>query len=130
MDLIGEDPILNMSDKDFRIFSRNQARPPQYLGAKSDIQNSLISEGCYINGTVINSILSGGVIIEDGAVVKDSIIMEDVVIKKGAKVYSAIVDSDTVVQARAVVGVENADKSDIAVVAKGSVITASAAKHK
>lgn len=128
MDLIGEDPILNMSDRNFRIFSRNVARPPQYIGNGASIENSLISEGCKINGTVINSILSGGVVIENGAIVKDAVIMEDVVIKSGAKVYSAIVDSDTVVESKAVVGTENADKSDIAIVAKGTVVRPTASK--
>ena len=124
MDLIGDDPVINMADRDFRIFSRNAARPPQYIGPKSTIENSLISEGCKINGTVINSILSGGVVIEEGALVKDSVIMEDVVVKSGAKVYSAIVDSDTVVEFGATVGTENADKSDIAIVAKGTTVYA------
>ena len=123
MDLIGDEPVINMADRDFRIFSRNTARPPQYIGPKSTIENSLISEGCKINGTVINSILSGGVVIEEGALVKDSVIMEDVVIKSGAKVYSAIVDSDVVVEFGATVGKENADKSDIAIVAKGTIVT-------
>ena len=124
MDLIGDEPILNMADTDFRIFSRNTARPPQYIGPKSTIENSLISEGCKINGTVINSILSGGVVIEEGALVKDSVIMEDVVVKSGAKVYSAIVDSDTIVEFGATVGTENADKSDIVIVAKGTTVCA------
>ena len=124
MDLIGDEPILNMSDRDFRIFSRNTARPPQYIGPKSTIENSLISEGCKINGTVINSILSGGVVIEEGALVKDSVIMEDVTVKSGAKVYSAIVDSDTIVEFGATVGAENADKSDIVIVAKGTTVCA------
>ena len=124
MDLIGDEPILNMADRDFRIFSRNFARPPHFVGNKADIQNSLISEGCKINGTVINSILSGGVVIEEGALVKDSVIMEDVTVKNGGKVFSAIVDSDTVVEKNAVVGTENADKSDIAIVAKGTTVHA------
>ena len=124
MDLIGDEPILNMADRDFRIFSRNSARPPQYIGPKSTIENSLISEGCKINGTVINSILSGGVVIEEGALVKDSVIMEDVTVKSGAKVYSAIVDSDTTVEFGATVGEENADKSDIVIVAKGTTVCA------
>ena len=122
MDLIGENPVLSMSDRNFRIFSRNSARPPQYVGEGAVIENSLISEGCRINGTVINSVLSGGVVIEKGAIVKDAVIMEDVHVKSGAKVYSSIVDSDTVVESKAVVGVENADKSDIAIVAKGTVV--------
>ena len=122
MDLIGADPILNMADRDFRIFSRNVARPPQFVGSKATIENSLISEGCKINGTVINSVLSGGVVIEEGALVKDSVIMEDVIVKSGGKVYSAIVDSDTTIEKKAVVGTENADKSDIVIVAKGTTV--------
>ena len=129
MDLIGEDPILNMSDKTFRIFSRNTARPPQYLGNNSHVENSLISEGCRIYGTVINSVLSGGVIVEEGAVIKDSVVMEDVVVKCGGKIYTAIVDSDVVVEQGAVIGKPDADKSEITVVAKGSVITADASAN-
>ena len=52
--------------------------------------------------------------------------MEDVTIKSGAKVYSAIIDSDTVVEFGAVVGKENADKSEIVIVAKGTTVTTKA----
>ena len=54
--------------------------------------------------------------------------MEDVHVKSGAKVYSSIVDSNTVVESGAVVGVENADKSEIAIVAKGTVVRPAASK--
>ena len=124
MDLVGDNPVLSMSDKSFRIFSRNEARAPQYIGPESKIVSSLISEGCSINGTVEGSVLSGGVVIEEGAVVKNSVIMEDVVIKSGARVFTAIVDSDTVIEANATVGKEDATKEDIVVIAKGSKIKA------
>ena len=122
MDLIGDDPVLNLRDRQFRIYSKNKARAPQFVGANAKMVSSMISEGCVINGTVVNSILSGGVVIEEGAEVHDSIIMEDVVIKKNAKVYTAIIDSDTVVHEGATVGKAGADKSDITVIAKGSEI--------
>ena len=122
MDLIGNDPILSLADQDFRIYSKNTARSPQYVGCGAVVDNSLISEGCRIYGTVINSVVSGGVLVEEGAIVKDSVIMEDVVVKKDARVYTAIVDSDTVVEAGATVGKENAGKDDIALIASGSVI--------
>ncbi len=125
MDLIGENPLINTADQNFRIFSRNFARPPQYIGKGALTKNSLISEGSKIYGTVENSILSGGVVIEDGAIVKDCVIMEDVVIKKNAKVYTAIIDSDTVIGENATVGTENAGKDHIVVIAKGSEIEAS-----
>ena len=122
MDLIGDNPVLNIQDNNFRIFSRNTARPPQMHGASSVAKNSLISEGCKIYGTVENSILSGGVIVEKGAIVRDSVIMEDVVIKSGAKVFTSIVDSDVVINEDATVGQENAGKDKITVIAKGTEI--------
>ena len=123
MDLIGDDPVISLADKDFRIYSKNTARPPQFIGKDAVVDNSLISEGCKIYGTVINSVVSGGVIVEEGAIIKDSVVMEDVVVKTGAAIYTAIVDSNTVVEPGAVVGKENASKDDIALIASGSVIS-------
>ena len=123
MDLIGDEPVLNIADKSFRIYSKNTARSPQYIGPDAKIENSLISEGCQIYGEVVNSILSGGVVIEAGAVVHDAVIMDDVVVKKSAAVYSAIVDSDAVIESGATVGHDGAGKDDIAVIASGSVVS-------
>ena len=123
MDLIGENPVISLADKDFRIYSKNTARPPQFVGKDAVVDNSLISEGCRIYGTVINSVVSGGVIVEPGAIIKDSVVMEDVVVKKGACIYTAIVDSDTVVEEGAIIGKENASREEIALIASGSVIT-------
>jgi glucose-1-phosphate adenylyltransferase len=123
MDLIGDDPVINLADQDKRIYSKNTARPPQYIGPKSKIVNSLISEGSRIYGTVENSVLSGGVVVEAGAIVKDSVIMDDVIIKKGASVYSAIVDADSVIEAGKTVGIDGASKDNITVIASGSVVS-------
>lgn len=123
MDLIGDEPVLNISDKNFRIFAKNSARPPQFIGTDACVINSLISEGSIIHGRVENSILSGGVVIEPGAVVKDSVIMNDVVVKKDARIYSSIVDSEAIIEEGATVGEENAEKSNISVIAKGRVVS-------
>ena len=122
MDLIGETPALNLSDRNFRIYSKNTARPPQFFGRHSQIVNSMVSEGCRVYGTVENSILSGGVVIEEGAVVRDSVIMEDVTIKKDAHVFTSIIDAESTVNGGCTVGVEGANKDHITVIAKGSVI--------
>ena len=129
MDLIGENPILTLADQDFRIYSKNTARPPQYIGKEAVVENSLISEGCRIYGTVINSVVSGGVVVEKGAIVKDAVIMEDVVIKSGAKVFTSIIDSDVLIGSNAVVGLENAGKDNITVIAKGTEIASGAVVH-
>lgn len=122
MDLIGDRPVLNLSEGKFRVYSKNTARPPQFAGPNSCIKNSLVSSGCVINGTVYNSILSGGVIVEDGAIIKDSVIMSDTVIKKDARVYTAIVDSNASIEQGAIVGTENADKDNVTVIAAGTKV--------
>ena len=122
MDLISENPPINLSDKSFRIYSRNSARPPQFIGANAVVENSMISEGCRIYGKVENSILSGGVIVEEDAEVYNSVIMEDVRICSGARIYTAIIDADTVVGKDCAVGKIGADKNDITVIAKGTSV--------
>jgi glucose-1-phosphate adenylyltransferase len=122
MDLLGKDAVFNLGDKKFRIFSRNMARPPQFICDNAEIENSMISEGCKICGKVVNSILSGGVIVEEGAEVYDSVIMSDVVIRSGAKVYYSIIDSDSEICEGATVGVKDAGKDNITVIAKESKI--------
>ncbi len=121
MDLIGENPNLNVNDKSFRIFSRSYARPPQYHGSGSSSINSLISEGCRIYGRVENSVLSGGVVVEEGALVKDSVIMSDVRVKAGARIYTSIIDADSLIGENSIIGRENAGKGCVTVLAKGSI---------
>jgi glucose-1-phosphate adenylyltransferase len=67
----------------------------------------MISAGCTINGTVINSVLAPGVVVEKGAVVKDSILFTDCVVETGAAVNLAIFDKRVHVGAAAVIGAGN-----------------------
>lgn len=124
MDLLGDSPALDLNDRSFRIYSRNFARPPQRIGKTAVIKNSLISEGCRIEGTVENSVLSGGVTVEAGAVVRDAVIMEDVRIGKNARVYYAIVDGEAVIDENAVVGEARGSRAKIAVIPKGANVKA------
>ncbi|MEG1742987.1 MAG: glucose-1-phosphate adenylyltransferase, partial [Clostridia bacterium] len=77
MDLLGKNPALDLNDSVWRIFSRNYAEPPHYVGENAVVENSLITEGCEVFGTVINSILSSSVRVERGAIVRDSVIMSE-----------------------------------------------------
>ena len=122
MDLLGETPALNLGTNEFRIFSRNFPRPPQYIGENAHIENAMISEGSEISGTVVNSILSGGVIVEEGAVVHDSILMDNVVIRAGAEVYYSIIDSDTEIGNGIRVGDPMGTSEHISVIAKGRTL--------
>lgn len=131
MDLLSPSVPLDLYDPNWKIYSRNNNYPPQYVGDNANIENSMISEGSTIDGTVDFSILFSGVTIEAGATVNYSIIMPGTVIKSGAVVEYAIVGSDSVIEARAKVGsspenIENRDDWGIAVV--GNNVTVSAEK--
>lgn len=129
MDLLEEHPALNLSDKQLRIYSRNNARPPQYIGSGAVIRNSMVSEGCSVYGTVENSILSGGVEIAEGATVRNSVILSDVSIEAGATVDYSIIDSESVIGSGVSVGSSDAGKEHITVIAKGSVLVAAETKR-
>ncbi|MBP3495454.1 MAG: glucose-1-phosphate adenylyltransferase [Clostridia bacterium] len=119
MDLLGEKPEFNVHDKKWRIFSRNYAAPPHYIGKEATVSDSIISEGCEIQGKVEHSVLSSGVIVEKGAIVKDSVIMSGTVIKAGANVNYSIIDSDSVISENAKVGEERELAKGIAVIGSG-----------
>ena len=116
MDLLGDNPEFNIHDKKWRIFSRNYAEPPHFIGNNAYVSNAIITEGCDIEGTVENSVLSTGVVVEKGATVKDSIIMSGTVVKAGATVNYSIVDSNSIISEDAVVGEPKETAKGIAVI--------------
>ncbi|MBQ4243308.1 MAG: glucose-1-phosphate adenylyltransferase [Clostridia bacterium] len=122
MDLLGENPNFRIKDASWRIFSRNQPLPPHFIAASSQISNSLITEGCVIEGTVENSILFAGVKVEQGAVIRDSVIMSDVTVSKGAVVQYSIIDSDCKIGAGAIVGRSKDECDEVTVVGAGNTI--------
>jgi glucose-1-phosphate adenylyltransferase len=107
MDLLGISPKLDMHTTKSRILSRNFARPPQFIGENAVIKNSLISEGCEIYGTVINSVLSGGVKVMEGAVLNGAVVFDDVTVLPNAKIYNSIISSDVTIQSERSIGVLN-----------------------
>lgn len=104
MDLLGENPVFNLHDRSWRIFSRTSAAPAQFVGANGVIDNALVSEGCEIYGTVSDSVLFNNVTVEQGATVVNSVIMGNVTIKAAATVQNVIIAENTSVGAGAVIG--------------------------
>ncbi|MGN1048648.1 MAG: glucose-1-phosphate adenylyltransferase [Eubacteriales bacterium] len=119
MDLLGDNPVFSLRDRDFRIYSRNEAHPPHRIGENGRVINSLVTEGCEIEGVVENCVLSSGVKVEHGAYVKDSVIMENVVIREGATVNYSIIDSDVTVGKNCVIGKTKSGATGVTVVAGG-----------
>ena len=101
MDLLDD---MHLGFEDWHILSRSAGRSPHFVAPTGSIKNTLITEGCEIYGSVENSILSVGVIVEEGAKVRDCVIMEDAHICKGAEVNYSILGENTVVEEGAVAG--------------------------
>lgn len=121
MDLLGEKPKFDIFDTKQKIYARKVGDPPQFVGDNADIQNSIIGSGAEIDGTVINSVISGGVKIGKGAIVRDSVIFSNVVIKENAIVEMSIIDEYAEIGRRAVVGARGGE-NDITVIARNEKI--------
>ena len=94
MDLIDHALERKIDSKGGRIYYRHYPKHPHYVGDTAQIKSSLIAEGCEINGTVENSVLFAGIVVEEGAVIKDSVIFPNVWVKKGAIVqYSMVAEN-------------------------------------
>ena len=116
MDLLGEKPAFSLLDESWRIYSRHSAQPPQYIAKGAVVENSSVTAGCQIYGTVKNSVLGAHVIVGKGAVVEDSVIMNDVTIEDGATVRYSILDEKVTVGKKATVGAARESGAEIAVV--------------
>ncbi len=126
MDLLGEAPAFDVGDQNWKIHSRNPLAPPEYIGETAVVDNSLVALGCEIEGTVINSVLATGVVVERGALVKDSVIMADTIVKQNAKVEYSIIDENVKVEENAVVGKPRAKGVGIAVLGRDITIASGA----
>jgi glucose-1-phosphate adenylyltransferase len=102
--LLAETPALDLYDPEWVIHTASADRPGVELGATARVENSLLSDGCQIFGSVSNSVLSPGVYVSPGAVVRDSIVMGDAWIGENAVLDRAIVDEGARIGAGCVVG--------------------------
>ncbi|MDV4152623.1 glucose-1-phosphate adenylyltransferase [Clostridium sp. AL.422] len=97
MDLLKLDNKLNLYDREWKIYSQNQVRPAHYIGDNAKIINSLIVEGCIINGKVENSVLSQGVYVGKNTVIIDSVIMSNVQIGDNVRIEKAIIGNNAII---------------------------------
>ena len=97
MDLLADQPQLDLYDPNWRIYSVNPTRPPHYVWDQAEVSESIVSEGCQIFGKVKRSVIFPNVVVGANAQVSDSVLMPNVTIGAGAFVHRAIVNSDTMV---------------------------------
>ena len=104
MDLLGEKPVFDIADYNWRIHSRNPVAPPHYIGPDGVVTRSIVALGCEVDGTVKNSVLSSNVKVEEGAVIEGSVVFSGCTIARGAHIVNAIIDENVIIGENAVVG--------------------------
>lgn len=121
MDLLADEPSLELADSDWRIYSVNPNQPAQHIGAKAEVTASMITEGCLIEGSVYRSVLFYGVKAEKNTVISESVVMPNVKIGEGARIYRAIIGEGAVIQAGVTIG--SPDDDTITVIAVDQYVT-------
>ena len=119
---------LDLLEDSWPIYARLPAEPPAFIGKSALVEHSVVTQGCEVNGKVMNSVLSHGARIEEGAEVSYSVLMPGVTVKRGAVVRYAILGENCQVEAGATVGdsPENCDpdKWGVTVMGPGSAVAA------
>ena len=114
---------INLFDDDWKIYSRNSGMTGHKINAGAVVENSMITDGCRIKGTVKHSILFAGVQVEEGAVVEDAVVMGGSVIKSGAVVKHCIIAEKVTIGENATVGaMPEGDENNVATVGPGITI--------
>ncbi len=132
IDLLTQNTKLDLYDRNWRIYSRNNNMPPQYIGDEAIVVDSMIAEGSIINGTVDFSVVFQGVTVEKDAVVKNSIVMPGTIIRSGAVVEYAIIGSDSIIESGAKIGKgpdEAAEDEKWGIAVVGNNVTVSEGKY-
>ena len=97
MELIDIIPVFNLYEEFWKIYTRTDTIPPQYIADNTFIEKSIIGDGTEVYGRIYNSVIGSGVTIEEGAVVRDSIIMNNSVIGKNTIVNKSIIAEEVVI---------------------------------
>lgn len=119
MEMLDQDHPLNQTSNSWRVYTKNDVTPPQFITENASVSNSLIVDGCYIAGDIENSILSKEVRVGQGSKVSESIIMGETTIGENCVVEYAIIGEGAVVADGAKV---QGTKDNIAVVGFNEII--------
>ena len=107
MELLEENPQLNLNDDKLKVYTRTYGLPPHYIADGASVKKSIIADGSFIEGTVENCVIHSGVKIGKGAVVKNSVIMKDSIVRENSEINKAIIDEEVVVEEGSKVGEGN-----------------------
>lgn len=126
MDVLREDSRLNLMEWDvatnFDEEGRIGDRPPAYISPEATVENAIIAQGCKIMGDVENSILSPGVVVGHGTIIRNSIILHDVHIKHESLLDYCVVDKEVEIGNCCALGNIYANQDNLCLIGKGSII--------
>lgn len=105
MELIDIIPEFNLYEEYWKIYTKSDIIPPQYVAEEAVIDRSIIGEGTEIYGEVHNSVIGSGVVIKKGAVVKDSIVMRESIVGENTRIYKAVIAENVRIGANAELGI-------------------------
>jgi len=114
MELIDIVPEFNLYEEYWKIYTKSEIQPPDYIAADSVVERSIIGEGSEVYGEVYNSVIGCGVTIGKGTVIRDSIIMNQTQIGEGCEINKAIIAENVVVGNQVRLGVGEEAENDTA----------------
>ena len=118
MDIIKSNDEIDLNSSKWRIYTNTMSMPPQYIGKDSEIQKSLVADGCRVLGNVEHSVLSHGVSVGSGSTIKDSVIMPNVKIGKNVIIEKAMIGEGAVIEDNTIIR----EQSDINVISEYEVV--------
>lgn len=120
MDLLSENNALDLYDASWKIYTKNKHLPPQYIGSEASVVNSMVNEGCNVEGSIENSILFNEILIKKGAKVFNSVILSGVTISEDCEIHNAVIMEDVTVKPGTVIG--KPDSEFVYLVSKNKII--------
>ena len=120
MDLINPNNGFNLNDPNWKIYTDTMSMPPQYLGKDANVKRSIVVDGCRVFGTVEDTVLSHGVTIGEGSVVKNSVIMSNAKIGKNVVIENAMIGEGAVIEDNCTISSED---GSISVVSEFEVVS-------
>ena len=114
MELIDIVPEFNLYEEYWKIYTKSEIQPPDYIAADSVVERSIIGEGSEVYGEVYNSVIGCGVTIGKGTVIRDSIIMNQTQIGEGCEINKAIIAENVVVGNQVKLGIGEEAENDTA----------------
>ena len=117
-DFLSAEPPIDLDEPSWPVRTRGGRRSAARVLGGAVVEESLVSGGSRVGGEVRGSVLSPGVVVEEGATVVDSVLLPGVRVRSGATVTRAVLDDGVVVGRGATVGGEGEDTEGIALVGR------------